>query len=108
MEGCESPDISMLKRCPICGYPLQYRHKKDFGLRLWICTNEPEICDFTTNDLSGGILPILKCDKCKDGYLIVKQGKVEPFLGCTNYKADKTGCDGFMTKQYYIKHFFLH
>ena len=71
-----------------------------------MCTNEPEICDFTTNDLSGGILPILKCDKCKDGYLIVKQGKTEPFLGCTNYKADKTGCDGFMTKDYYLKHYY--
>lgn len=106
MDGCESPDISMIKRCPICGYPLQYKHKKDFGLRLWMCTNEPEICDFTTNDLSGGILPILKCDKCKDGYLIVKQGKVEPFLGCTNYKKDKTGCDGFMTKQYYLKNYY--
>lgn len=99
----DSLDISMIKRCPICGYPLQYKHKKDFGLRLWICTNEPEICDFMTNDLSGGILPILKCDCCKDGYLIVKKGKIEPFLGCTNYKADKTGCDGFMTREYYMK-----
>ncbi len=106
MDGSESPDISMLKRCPICGYPLQYKHKKDFGLRLWMCTNEPEICDFTTNDLSGGIMPILKCDKCKDGYLIIKPGKDEPFLGCTNYKKDKTGCDGFMTKQYYLKHYY--
>lgn len=42
-----------------------------------------------TNDLRGGDLSILKCDKCQDGYLIVKEGKFEPFLGCTNYKADK-------------------
>ena len=97
------PVISVMRRCPVCGYPMQYKYKRDFGLRLWICTNEPEICDFMTNDLKGGTLPILKCDRCSDGYLIVKRGKgrTEPFLGCTNYKADKTGCDGFMTREYY-------
>ena len=57
-----------------------------------------------TYDLRGGDLSILKCDKCQDGYLIVKEGKLEPFLGCTNYKADKTGCSGFMTKDYYLKY----
>ena len=93
-----------IKRCPICGYPLQLRYKPHYGLKLWICSNEPEICDFMTNDLRGGELSILKCDKCQDGYLIVKEGKVEPFLGCTNYKSDKTGCSGFMTKEYYQKH----
>ena len=97
----DSPDISMIKRCPICGYPLQYKHKKDLGLRLWICTNEPEICDFMTNDLSGGILPILKCDCCKDGYLIVRTKDRTPFLGCTNYKADKSGCNRKINLTYY-------
>ena len=97
----DSPDISMIKQCPICGYPLQYKHKKDFGLRLWICTNEPEICDFMTNDLSGGILPILKCDCCKDGYLIVRTKDHDPFLGCTNYKADKSGCNRKINLTYY-------
>ena len=91
------------KPCPCCGYPLQLRYKKAYGLRLWICTNEPELCDFMTNDLRGGDLPIMKCDKCSDGYLIVKEGKKEPFLGCTNYKHDKTGCDGYMTKEYYYR-----
>ena len=42
-------------------------------MKLWICSNEPEICDFMTNNLKGGDLPILKCDCCKDGYLIVKK-----------------------------------
>ncbi len=104
IDKSQSPDISMLKRCPVCGYPLQYRYKKGFGLRLWICTNEPEICDFMTNDLSGDILSILKCDQCKDGYLIVKKGNDGAFLGCTNYKADKTGCGRYMNRQYYFKH----
>ena len=97
----DSPDVSMIKRCPICGYPLQYKHKKDFGHRLWICTNEPEICDFMTNDLSGGILPILKCDCCKDGYLIVRRKDFQPFLGCTNYKEDKSGCNRRINLTYY-------
>ena len=92
------------KYCPICGYPLQFRYKKAYGLKLWICSNEPEICDFITNDIRGGEMTILKCDKCRDGYLIVKPGKNEPFLGCTNYRRDGTGCDGFMTKAYYLKH----
>ena len=97
----DSPDISMIKRCPICGYPLRVRQKKDFGLRLWLCTNEPEICDFMTNDLSGGILPILKCDCCKDGYLIVRKKDYQPFLGCTNYKDDKSGCNRRINLTYY-------
>lgn len=100
----QSTDQSNIKHCPICGYPLQLRYKPHIGLRLWICSNEPEICDFMTNDLRGGNMSILKCDKCQDGYLIVKEGKVEPFLGCTNYKTDRTGCDSFMTREYYEKH----
>lgn len=46
-----------------------------------------------TNDLSGGILPIHKCDRCKDGYLIVRKKDNTPLLGCTNYKPDKSGCN---------------
>lgn len=93
-----------VKLCPICGYPLQLRYKKAYGLRLWICSNEPELCDFMTNDLRGGDLPVLKCSQCRNGYLIVKDGKDSPFLGCTNYKKDKTGCNNFMTRDYYIRY----
>lgn len=103
----DTRDVQLTKHCPVCNYPLQLRYKKAYGLRLWICTNEPEICDFMTNNLKGGVLPILKCDKCKDGYLIVKEGKGDSFLGCTNYKADKTGCDNFMTRDFYLRHFHL-
>lgn len=103
--------LGNVKLCPCCGYPLQLRYNKAYGLKLWICSNEPEICDFMTNDLRGGDLTIMKCDKCKDGYLIVKmpgKGRTEPFLGCTNYKPDKTGCNGFMTSDYYHRHFGKH
>jgi len=97
-------DRTESKMCPVCGYPLQFRYKRSYGLKLWICTNEPEICDFMTNNLRGGDLPILKCDKCRDGYLVVKDGKVEPILGCTNYKKDGTGCNRYITREYYKKY----
>lgn len=96
-------NLANTKRCPICGYPLQLRYKPHYGMKLWLCSNEPEICDFMTNDLRGGELSIMKCTRCRDGYLIVKEGKTEPFLGCTNFKLDKSGCDGFMTLAYYRK-----
>ena len=91
-----------IKHCPVCGYPLQLRYKKAYGLKLWICSNEPEICDFLTNDLRGDGMSILKCDQCKDGYLIVKKGKVKPFLGCTNYTVDGKGCNRMMTYKEYM------
>ena len=100
----EPQEMKLDKRCPICGYPLQLRYKKAYGLKLWICTNEPEICDFMTNNLAGDEMSIMKCDKCKDGYLIVKDGRGSgPFLGCTNYKADKTGCNNYVTKDFYLR-----
>lgn len=100
----EPQEKTLDKRCPVCGYPLQLRYKKAYGLKLWICTNEPEICDFMTNNLNGDEMAIMKCDKCKDGYLIVKDGRGSgPFLGCTNYKADKTGCNNYVTKDYYLR-----
>ena len=86
------------KTCPICGYPLQHKYKKAYGLNLWICTNEPEVCDFMTNKLETGKLSIMKCNCCEDGYLIVKSGKKVEFLGCTNFKSDKTGCNNVIWK----------
>lgn len=92
------------KVCPICGYPMQLKYKKAYGLRLYICTNEPEICGFMTNDYRAGKLAIQKCDKCRDGYLIVKAGKYDGFfLGCTNYKKDGTGCNNMVTKKKYYE-----
>lgn len=92
------------KICPICGYPMQLKYKKSYGLRLFICTNEPEICGFMTNNIRGCKLAIQKCDKCQDGYLIVKEGRENSFfLGCTNYKTNGTGCDKMINKISYYK-----
>ena len=79
----------LFKRCPICGYPMQYKYKNSYGLRLYICTNDPEICGFMTNDINGGKLSIIKCENCSDGYLVVKKSGNSYFLGCTNFKRDK-------------------
>ena len=100
----EEPVTLGRKRCPLCGFPLQLKYKAAYGLRLYICTNEPEVCSFMTNDISGGKLSIMKCTDCRDGYLIVKSsGKGGHFLGCSNYKKDRTGCGRTMSMRDYYK-----
>ena len=105
----EEPPRSIAKKsCPICGYPMQLRYKNAYGLRLFICTNEPEVCGFMTNEYKAGKLSILKCDHCRDGYLIVKPGKDDAyFLGCTNYKKDNTGCGNSISSKLYYEMFNL-
>ena len=80
-------------RCPVCGFPLKYEFNKNYGLNLWLCTNDAEVCDFMTNDKIHKH-DICKCRKCKDGYLIVKMnpknGNV--FYGCTNYNNAERKC----------------
>ena len=90
--------------CPLCGYPLQLRYKKAYGLKLYMCTNEPELCGFMTNECKAGKMSIQKCDQCRDGYLIVKQGVGAGFfLGCTNYKKNGTGCGKTLDKKYFYE-----
>ena len=96
--------------CPVCGYPLHLRYKNAYGLRMYICTNEPEICGFLSNDLRGGKMSILKCGKCTDGYLVVRWNKKDEskaFLGCTNYFNDGKGCGNVMSKKAYYNLFGL-
>lgn len=82
----ETVDLFRL-RCPICGYPLKYEFNKNYGLGLYLCTNEPEVCDFMTNSKTHRH-DIYKCDQCKDGYMIVKSKGKEAFYGCTGYDKD--------------------
>lgn len=105
----EPPKNNIAKKtCPICGYPMQFRYKNAYGLRLFICTNEPEVCGFMTNEYKAGKLSVLKCDRCRDGYLIVKPGNENNyFLGCTNYKKDGTGCGRVIGSKLYYEMFKL-
>lgn len=93
------------KSCPICGYPLQRKVKTAYGLNLWICMNDPEVCDFMTNKIEAGKLSIQKCDKCETGFLIAKQNteNTDYFLGCTNYTPNKKGCNNNISKETYYR-----
>jgi len=87
----ETVDLFRL-RCPLCGYPLKYEFNKNYGMGLYLCTNEPEVCDFMTNSKIH-LHDIYKCDQCKDGYMIVKNKGEEAFYGCTGYDSEKrSGC----------------
>ncbi len=84
------------KICPICKFPLKFMPKKLKGkIDIWACTNEPEICDFMTNDIKIK-QDIHYCDTCEDGCMIIKSKKgdsTSKFWGCTNFKDDYTGCN---------------
>ncbi|MDY4674877.1 MAG: UvrD-helicase domain-containing protein [Treponema sp.] len=96
-------DRKFKKTCPICGYPLKRKYKNAYGLNLWICMNDPEICDFMTNEVRAGKLSVQQCSKC-DGYLIAKPTKNGGFfLGCTNYSQDGKGCDNKIWKEEYYR-----
>jgi DNA helicase-4 len=77
-------------RCPICNARLKYENNKNYGLQLYICTNDPEICDFMTNK-KHVLADIFKCPKCVDGFMIVKHNKKDNnyFYGCTNYNNEE-------------------
>ena len=81
-------------KCPVCGYPLQVQNNVAYGLRLYICTNEPEVCDYMTNNLKSGTKSIHLCSKC-GGVMYIKPRKDKSgyFFGCSNYKSDNTGCN---------------
>ena len=83
------------KRCPHCNYPLILKDNKAYGLKLYMCTNDPEICDYMTNNLKSGKESIKKCPDCETGFLIVKHSKKtgNHFFGCTNYKTNGKGCN---------------
>ena len=72
-------------------YPLKYEYNNSYGIPLYICINEPEVCDFMTNKNRHDIY---KCPKCSDGYMIVKINKStdQVFYGCTNYNNPDNKC----------------
>ncbi len=53
-------------RCSICGLPLKYENNKNYGITLYMCTKDPEICDFMTNDKKY-THDIFKCPRCPTG-----------------------------------------
>jgi len=97
-------------KCPICGAPMRkevqnwencYNEWENWTKKEWyICTNDVNLCGYMANinvlaEEQASKLSIQKCPRCKSGYLIAKYNKMkkEYFLGCTNYKNDKSGCN---------------
>lgn len=91
----ETNYVKDFRKCPVCGFPMFVMDNKYYGRRMWICTNDQEICDFVTNDLHGGKTRIRKCPDCVGGYLFIKKRKDDDtyFLGCSNYKYNGKGCN---------------
>jgi len=104
-HGVEKPkgmkdEATFLKknRCIYCGYPLKYENNKTYGLKLYVCTNDPEVCGCMSNS-SRYPYTIRKCPDCEDGYLVVRKKDDSIFYGCMNYKFDKPGCTKTMPIQ---------
>lgn len=83
----------IVANCPECGYPLKKEYNQNYGLTLYMCTNEPEVCDFMSNKLNC-LKDIHKCERCKNGYMIVKPNSKtgQFFFGCTNYNTEGIRC----------------
>lgn len=89
----DMPKTGFTAICPDCNYPLKKEYNQNYGLTLYMCTNEPEICDFMTNR-SDCLGDIHKCNRCKAGYMIVKPNRKSGqfFFGCTNYSTVGIKC----------------
>ena len=79
--------------CPVCGMPLKKEYNGNYGLTLFMCTNEPEVCGFMTNRADCPA-DIHKCGRCGNGYMIVKRNSKsgEYFFGCTNWNTKGIRC----------------
>ncbi len=79
-------------RCPICNFPLKYHKNGKYGPNLYYCTNEPEVCDLVTNSRECRA-PVIKCDKCLNGYMFVAHTGGEYYYRCIDgSNKDKKGC----------------
>jgi len=83
-------------RCPLCGKVMVYKRGR-FG-RFLGCSGYPECKSVLKLDKQGNVLPPkpapeptgVKCYKCKEGELVVRQSKRGPFLGCNRFPRCRT------------------
>ncbi|RKY25031.1 MAG: type I DNA topoisomerase [Planctomycetota bacterium] len=83
-------------KCPVCGKPMVYKRGR-FGPFLG-CSDYPACKTILNIDKDGNILPPkpppeptgIKCYKCKDGELVIRQSKKGPFLGCNKFPKCRT------------------
>ncbi|MHC4618172.1 MAG: type I DNA topoisomerase [Planctomycetota bacterium] len=84
------------QKCPSCGKPMLHRNGR-FGPFLG-CSDYPNCKTVLNIDKEGNVLPPkpppeptgIKCYKCKDGELVVRQSKKGPFLGCNRFPKCRT------------------
>ncbi|MHC4439585.1 MAG: type I DNA topoisomerase [Planctomycetota bacterium] len=82
--------------CPKCGKPMVHKNGR-FGPFLG-CSDYPECKTTLKLDKEGNVLPPkppaeptgVKCYKCKDGELVIRQGKKGPFMGCGRFPKCRT------------------
>jgi DNA topoisomerase-1 len=95
-EGKIIQDERTEHKCPNCGKDMVLKRGR-FGAFLG-CSGYPECKTILRMDKDGNILPPktppkstgLKCHKCKEGELVIRQSKRGPFLGCNRFPKCRT------------------
>lgn len=95
-EGKMLEDKPSEYKCPNCGKQMVAKNGR-FGSFLG-CSDYPTCKTILKIDKQGNVLPPkpapqpsgIKCYKCKDGELLIRQGKKGPFLGCSNFPKCRT------------------
>jgi DNA topoisomerase-1 len=95
-DGNMIEDTESKHKCPNCSKPLVEKMGR-FGPFLG-CSNYPECKTILKMDKEGNPLPPkspaeptgIKCYKCKDGELVIRQSKRGPFLGCNKFPKCRT------------------
>ncbi len=83
-------------KCPNCGKSMIHKNGR-FGPFLG-CSDYPECKTTLKMDKEGNVLPPkppaeptgIKCHKCKEGQLVIRQGKKGPFMGCGRFPKCRT------------------
>jgi DNA topoisomerase-1 len=83
-------------KCSACGKPMVYKRGR-YGQFLG-CSDYPNCKTILRLDKQGNVMPPkpppqptgIKCYKCKDGLLVVRQSKKGPFLGCNRFPKCRT------------------
>jgi DNA topoisomerase-1 len=84
------------QKCPNCGKAMVHKHGR-FGEFLG-CSDYPNCKTILNLDKEGNVLPPkppaeptgVKCYKCKEGELVIRQSKRGPFLGCNKFPKCRT------------------
>ncbi|MEN8128226.1 MAG: type I DNA topoisomerase [Planctomycetota bacterium] len=95
-EGKMIENVESEHKCPNCNKPLIEKTGR-FGAFLG-CSGYPECKTILKMDKEGNPLPPappaepsgVRCYKCKDGELVIRQSKRGPFLGCNKFPRCRT------------------